>query len=118
MMQDSEEWGPWIEHDGKGCPAECIGKFLLIELRLAAHDEDGGKPGDINYNELFCCEGMAGLPEWYTENFGQIVECNFRGVMYACCEIIRYRIRKPRAMKQINALLQDLPQNVREKEKS
>lgn len=21
----SEEWGPWIEHDGKGCP--CVGMY-------------------------------------------------------------------------------------------
>jgi len=28
MTEDKEEWGPWIDHDGKGCP--CVG--VLTEV--------------------------------------------------------------------------------------
>ena len=108
----AEEWGPWIEHDGRGCPAACCGAFVLIEFRLAAHDEDGGRPGSVNYSEVFVCERYASLPEWWTENFGKVVTCAFRGVEYACCEVIRYRIRKPRGMVVVESLLADLPERV------
>jgi hypothetical protein len=62
-----EQWGPWIEHDGKGCP--CVGQFVhRIHCR-----------GDVNIGVV-----MRGGRSWtwapgYTR-------------------VLRYRIRKPRAL--------------------
>lgn len=34
----NSEWGPWIEHDGKGCP--CIGMVIDFDSRTILGGED------------------------------------------------------------------------------
>ena len=30
-MDDTDhEWGPWIDHDGKGCPLKAMGQFCHL----------------------------------------------------------------------------------------
>lgn len=93
-MSDSEEWGPWIEHDGRGCP--CVGLTVMAELKngiiegpfIAGKDaiESLGSPNVI---------GSAWVHKkhpHYNNNW-----------------IIRYRIRKPRALRQLIEMVENLP---------
>ena len=83
----SEEWGPWIEHSGKGCPL----------------------PNGTFVNAIYC-DG--------TEIYG-MVEANGRPLRYNAWvwsewggNVIRYRIRKPKGLQILEALLQELPESV------
>lgn len=67
-----EQWGPWIEHDGNGCP--CAGEWIQAE------DEDGHRAEGIAPD---CCTG--GARHWYANNPPYV-------------QVIRYRIRKPRGL--------------------
>ncbi len=86
----SDEWGPWIEHDGKGCPFAAgvvveavgeweIGRFVRQVYRVAKE-----------------------TPSWDWRNWGRR-HADGRKIM----ALRRYRIRKPRA-------LLDLIERVRE----
>ena len=77
----SEEWGPWIEHDGKGCP--CVGQYAhwvydrpaLCEKNPRAILQPGG---------MTCVGYASGGKSWFWDP--------------AMRRVIRYRIRKPRAL--------------------
>jgi hypothetical protein len=82
----SEEYGPWIDHDGKSCP-NLVGHILQCVVR---RDED--TPPVVAGNvDLF-----ASAPWLWA-----IVPCRY--------EIIRYRIRKPRGLVMLERLIADLP---------
>lgn len=78
-MSEGEEWGPWIEHDGKGCP--CVGKMAHVVYNTS--------------NEFVCI--VLGTPEVW------IAEIPFLH------KVIRYRIRKPRAILDLIQMIADLP---------
>lgn len=84
----SEEWGPWIEHDGKGCP--CVGQVvhLVLEDRFGCQAEFTGTPRSRT------------LRSWDWSYFP-----TFR-------RVIRYRIRKPRGLTILEGLLENLPEEV------
>lgn len=76
-----EEWGPWIEHDGRGMPDEVRGMYIAITGKTLEGDErtsEGFSPLEVPQCALICWEGGGWLSE----------------VHYAI-PIIRYRIRKP-----------------------
>ena len=76
-----EEWGPWVEHDGKGCP--CVGRY--VQTVFDCRSRRDANPNVKLINGGFGSEGFAaGGVSWY----------------YGACgvNIIRYRIRKPRGM--------------------
>ena len=82
----SEQWGPWIEHDGKGCP--CLGQWVKAVFHngnvwegIAGSSQGGGKSWDWS----------SGSP--YSR-------------------LIRYRIRKPRALQDLIKLVEELPEGV------
>ncbi len=106
------EWGPWIDHDGHGCPISLIGHVVLLEIKLAADDEDGGRVGEHHFNETIVNEFVASLPEWWREKFGGYAIRPDNGKIYAVADVVRYRIRKPRGMMIIQDLLADLPETV------
>ncbi len=71
----SEEWGEWQMHDGKGCP--CRGAMVESEERCglkAVHIAGGINPG-------------AAWSHW-----------DWASCFSRSRQIIRYRIRKPRAL--------------------
>lgn len=75
----SDEWGPWIEHDGRGCPKGLVGKQVECVVsrpegiaRLA--------PDGIQYRTS-AAWSWAICPSLY--------------------RIIRYRIRRPKALQQM-----------------
>ncbi len=86
-MQD-EEWGPWIEHDGKGCP--CAGAFVESEDRsgnVQRHIADMAAFRASNDGIWLIKHDLTFLPSAWV--WGEVP---------ARFEIIRYRIRKPRAL--------------------
>lgn len=88
----SDEWGPWIEHDGKGCP--CVGMFVhRIYERPGLDVKDG-----VVKSEKIGFVRNSGSGNWHW----------VRG--YA--PVIRYRIRKPRGLTILESILADLPEKV------
>lgn len=82
----SEEWGPWIEHDGKGCP--CPGKWVMC---IYSHGEIDEGPATR--------EGRSWVwdnpdPNYWNNGAHQIIE---------------YRIRRPRALLQLIEMVENLP---------
>ncbi len=75
------EWSPWQLHNGKGCP--CVGKVVMIERANGA--VDGPLVAGI-------AKGAAGgvFSAWEWQRFRQDYERAF--------EVVRYKIRKPRAL--------------------
>jgi hypothetical protein len=80
-----EEWGPWIEHDGKGCPLP-RGTFVQSEQR----------DGLIETHKALCLRFVDGAPtcwEW----------------LGLPDDIIRFRIRKPKALRELIDMAANLP---------
>ena len=93
MNDDEDEWGPWIVHDGKGCP--CVG--MLVQCVSVVN-----RLGEI-HERTFVAKGLVG-GSWFwavTRTPPNIIT-----------HIIRYRIRKPKGMKILEGLLENLPNNV------
>lgn len=79
---DDEEWGPWVEHDGKGCPVP-LGMFVRIDV--GRHNIVGvGR-----YYDFLVHEGTVAWSGWPY--------------------VARYRIRKPRALRKLIRLVENLP---------
>jgi len=88
MIED--EWGPWIEHDGKGCP--CVGAFVQSEERCGLVEcHIAGSRNPHNRHTFSAWKWPTCPPE----------RC-----------IIRYRIRKPRGLTILHGLLENLPEQV------
>ena len=87
----ADEWGPWIEHDGRGCP---LPDGVVVELVTA----DGERAAGI------ILKGEPGVNVW------DWAEC--RAYRRWEWRLLRYRIRKPRGVIVLEALLADLPESV------
>lgn len=90
-----EEWGPWIEHDGKGCPASLLGRYVQAVGSLGTVDERVVR------------DHIVFPPPGYHTQFERD-DCIRNGVEF----IVRYRVRKPRALKQLRELVENLPERV------
>lgn len=97
-MSDKEEWGPWIEHDGKGMPAEVVGRVILV----FAEDHRGGTMEEMGCPRNFW-HPIYGA--WDHQNYGKRIP----GTNQAYARVIRYRIRKPRALMDLIELVENLP---------
>lgn len=93
-MTNDNEWGEWQIHDGKGCPPQLIGQWVNCITEL--------KSGGFRDIENRVVHGKGASWDW--QNFGQV---NHRGGRWT--RIIRYRIRKPRALLDLIQLIADLP---------
>lgn len=90
MIEQQDEWTDWFEHDGKGCP-----DLVKEGMQIMAIDR-GGK---LHQGEIF--EWVKNRPNWVWPK--------------AWCldpekDIIRYRIRKPRALLDLIQMIADLPE--------
>jgi hypothetical protein len=80
----SEEWEPWIEHDGKGCP--CVGMWVqMVFKRKGLRFEACGIAGE----RFDGTESETGS-SWHWAIISE-------GPWWP---VIRYRIRKPRAIQR------------------
>lgn len=89
-MSDDVEWGPWVEHDGKGCP--CVGVYVHTVRR--------------NGQEQFIIAGARCAALGVDPN-GPDSAWVWGGAKPGYDDIIRYRIRKPRALRDLITLAAD-----------
>lgn len=93
----TEEWGPWIEHDCNGCAVE---DGFLVQIECYTYQ-------DRNYR----CEVQMGRD--YTRADWNRADSTTRMLGLAGqYGILRYRIRKPRALQELIKLAQDVPEQV------
>lgn len=94
-----EEWGPWIVHDGTGCPLK-PGQFVHVEYYRAQYVGPILPGHETDPRGWTCefCEGTGYGDSWIWDSPGP-----FRPV-------IRYRIRKPRGLLILEERLRNLPQ--------
>ena len=91
----SDEFGPWVQHDGKGCPVK--GQFVRsvdaagIEMEHLA-------------GMLVEKEGIIPVDSWDWD------QCNRYDVWH--WRILRYRIRRPKGLTILENLIADIPQPV------
>ena len=97
----SEEWGPWIEHDGKGCP---VIKGITVE---AVFSQPFGE--EIRQGVAGSDGGASWL--WRKIRYVGIVCYDTRSA-----PIIRYRVRRPKAMQQLIQMVENLPAPSKEME--
>jgi hypothetical protein len=81
MDREDEEWGPWIDHDGKRCP---FGELVWIE------NEYGVIAGPL-------IAGSMGGESWLWDSPPDIIR------------IVGYKIKKPKGLKILEGLLENLP---------
>jgi hypothetical protein len=83
-MSDGFEWGPWVEHDGKGCP-----------LPRGVSSEAMCRDGEIR-------RGTVGRLD-----HGSNSAWAWAGKWMCFKDVIRYRIRRPRAVEDLARLAAD-----------
>lgn len=86
----SEEWGPWIEHDGNGYPPEVIWRVCQVTQVCWSR-------GFFTEAEFVC---LGHWPDGGSWNWGNYPETT---------KVVRYRIRKPKGLKILEGILADLP---------
>ena len=104
-MTGGNEWTEWISHNGKGCPVP-VGTWVMTETNF-----DGvvvciagmTRIGQSGYR-AHGAENTEGLSSWVWLEEGP----GYFGV-------IRYRIRKPRALTQLRDMVENLPAPERER---
>ena len=102
----ADEWGPWIEHLGDGCPASLVGKTVECEYTNEDGTQITGYRVADPLNEL-----LASCASWHANRYMNSGNDgrweDWSGPMEY---VIRYRIRKPRGMEVLQEILTDLPQ--------
>ena len=92
----ANEWGPWIKHDGNGCP--CVGQYVRSETA------DGSVMDHIAHGILEG-EGELVIDSWDWDMCDASGDTEWK--------VIRYRIRKPRGLTILQEIVAD-PQPVME----
>lgn len=93
----SEEWGPWIEHDGKAWPMHGLVAEKEYANGLILIGVIGSRA--LSYSEL-------GVPFYSGKTFQSSWVWDAPGPFVP---VIRYRIRKPKGMTILEGILADLP---------
>lgn len=88
-IDQQEEWGPWINHDGNPT-SKLAGNFVHVITEV--------QPGKISETKL-----------WMTGGTGKSWDWSYRSTH---TRVIRYRIRKPRGLTILQGLIADAPQEV------
>lgn len=85
------DWGPWVDHDGNGCPVK--GQWVICALE---HE-----PGHISKTGPVraCAEGGE---SWDWTNWRKPIEG------YLCARVLRYRVRRPRVTEWLAEATSDL----------
>ncbi len=99
-----EEWGPWIGHDGKGCPVRGM-MVQCVWLPLEDIEEYISEDGEVS----FVVPDDAGSNIDDTSWIWRIVDGQPECYNSLIAPIIRYRIRRPRGLTLLRHLIEDLP---------
>jgi hypothetical protein len=87
------DWGPWIEHDGNGCPAK--GEFVHAFFDRAGRNLE---TREWTQEAYFLAKGdLSPLSAWLWSNASRV------------CVIIRYRVRRPLVSEWLAETTSDLP---------
>ena len=90
------EWGPWIEHDGRGHPESLIGSYVMAVLQT----HTGNYRTFEGRSFGACCVASKA---WDWSFFGKS-----SGKGYAFGKVIKYRIRKPPALVYLQKIAHDV----------
>lgn len=91
----AEEWGPWIDHDGRGCPL-AVGVAVIIRHENAA--------GKISTYPARVCRDVD-HPDWDHRNFRRLVA--WRGMEGVAGRVLAYRLRRPDALRRLVDMVED-----------
>lgn len=91
-MRD-DDFGPWIDHDGKDCPADVMGSVIRVHIECAGEDSDGHVLGDIVTQTVLVTHKSLKNPLWDWSRFGNLINMK-GGDIGICGRVVRYRIRK------------------------
>lgn len=94
-MSNDKEWSEWFEHDGKGCP--CKGMWVKTETG-AGDVEEHIAGGLLIFDPRGNVDASCDLWDYATLLSGDWPD-----------RIIRYRIRRPRALLQLIEMVENLP---------
>ena len=94
-----DEWGPWVDHDGMGCP--CWGAW--VESVDAAGTVEQHIAGRIFVDEM---GNLVKKPPYVD---GSAWTWRSMPTVVFHLRVIRYRIRKPRGMAVLEQLIADIP---------
>lgn len=97
MTEDT--WGPWIEHDGKGCP--CKGQLVHVVRRSGQESIHVAFTRRITASGHILQGAVSGGPNTWDWGSG--------GKPHN--QVIRYRIRKPKGLTQLQRIAEQ-PQPV------
>ena len=92
----ADEWGPWVEHDGRGCPPSLVGHLVGVQFLTpgGGSREHVGRVSQVDVDR-------GGAWDWSL--FG--MPAGPPGFVWG--KVIRYRIRKPRGMVVLEQILAD-----------
>lgn len=103
----SDEWGPWIEHDGAGLrglvPQGAVVEVSFQKPGLTVGDKADGVPFD---HPCFFWRWQQVRTGWFSSEWRRVCDDP------AYAPAIRYRIRKPRGLVILEKLLADLPERI------
>lgn len=105
MTDDTEEWGPWIEHDGTRCPLP-VGTVFQAQAKCKCADSMGIAVISEGCRHPLCVDWVD------LAAFGRAFMCNHCGQKICGeCIIRRYRIWRPRGVQ----MLIEIAENPRKK---
>ena len=94
----SEDWGPWVEHDGTGVPPDVVGRTVLAQWESFL----GSVVEEVGFVGTGYSESPSSLA-WDWAQFGRIAG----GMRIA--RVIRYRVRRPRELLKLIEMVETLP---------
>lgn len=102
MKDDDDEWGPWIEHDGRGFPVP-VGTLVhrVFDAPITLIKGDAVQPVGEIIEPLEAGELESWL--WVLPRNHPVGEI---------ARVVRYRTRQSRGMKLLRSLVKDAPQEV------
>jgi len=103
-MSDDAQWGPWIDHDGKGLPVPIctLGEAMLRSNRV--------------FSFYAGCGFISGGRHFLADSkHGSAWVWGSAPPLYRCYEVVRYRIRKRCSLRDLIELVENLPAPERER---
>jgi hypothetical protein len=90
-----------------------MGRLVEVIKVLAEDDCEGGKAFDEQPETLVVTNAIAMNPMWHDSNFGnvyRVLSGPRAGTLFHSARIDRYRVRKPRALRDLIQMVETLPQ--------
>lgn len=99
-----EEWGPWIDHDGKSCP---WGQVVKVVVRHSSGHETTGGPA---------IAGSKGGQSWFWKSLEDTRTWSKGSGGSLARPIVRYQIKKPKGLSLLEEILAEVKDTATPKE--